>query len=122
MQKINYLQHEIENEINNKNNNNIYLLIIKTYSEIQNFNELNNDSQFLLQDYFNERKGKNNSTYNLLKEKEKEKIGGIFQNIKLNVINMITNDSKINSIPNIEGKIIDKIAINKDSHNFFKIK
>ena len=122
MQKINYLQHEIENEINNKNNNNIYLLIIKTYSEIQNFNELNNDSQFLLQDYFNERKGKNNSTYNLLKEKEKEKIGGIFQNIKLNVINMITNDSKINSIPNIESKIIEKIAINKDSHNFFKNK
>ena len=49
-------------------------------------------------------------------------IAGIFNNIKLNVINMITKDNRLNSISNIDRKIIDKIVRNKDSQNFYKNK
>ena len=117
IKKINNIQNEIDNEINNQNNNDINSLISKIYSEIQN---LNNNCLFLFPNYFNKRKAKNNSTYNLLKEKEKEIIEGIFYKTKLNLINMIANDNKLNSIPNIDGKIIDKIVRNKDSYNYFK--
>ena len=117
--EINNLQHEIENEINNQNNNNINSLISKIYSEIPDFN---NNCLFIFPNYFNKRQGKNNTIYNLLKEKERKMIAGIFHNIKLNVINMITKDNRLNSISNINRKIIDKIVRNKDSHNFYKNK
>ena len=111
------LENEIQNEINHVNNKSQNLPFSETYSEVQHkFQE----SSFLIQDSFYNKKDKMDETFNKLLEEEKRIIIQTFYSNQRNIMNIISKNNILNSIPNVGNNIINKIVRNEDSFNFIK--
>ena len=113
------LENKIDIEINNSNNNNKNFIISEINSEIQNIIQ---DTSFLIQDFFYNKKDKKDNVYNKLIEEEKINIINTFYLNQEKVKDIISKDNKLNSISFKNDKIINNIVADKNSDKFIKYK
>ena len=89
------LENEISNEIYNSNNNNKNLVISEQDTDIQNIVQ---ENSFLIQDLFYSQEDESDKVYNKLIKEEKINIINAFYSNQKKVINIITEESELNSI------------------------
>lgn len=115
---INYLQNRVETELNNINDNKNLIFVNANF----NIQDLNNDSEFLIQDSFVSNQSKNDSTYNKLKIHEKNALTKYFLENKKNIEKIILNENYLNQIQNMNNNLINKIIDNEGGYDFFREK
>ena len=113
------LENEISNEIYNSNNNNKNLVISEQDTDIQNIVQ---ENSFLIQDLFYSQEDESDKVYNKLIKEEKINIINAFYSNQKKVINIITEESELNSISHKKDKIINGIVEGKNIDEFIKYK
>ena len=115
---INYLKNRIEKELDNINNNRNLIFVNANF----NIQDLNNDSEFIIQDFFVSNQSNNDPTYNKFKIYEKNALTTYFLENRRNIENIILNEKYLNQIQNLNNNLINKIIDNEGGYDFYREK